>query len=116
MYLIVTKHFKGRFPVDMGGVTFAGYGQKEVENDFGARCAAQNFPMLVPCTITGKYLVDVPAVQETVVVLVPQVKAEPAPKSEEFIETEVDTHSQQDEVHPSIEIGEEPKKAVKKGK
>ena len=53
MYLKLTKHFKGSLPVDAGGVVFAGYGQKEVSDEFGQKCVASNFPYVVDCTNEG---------------------------------------------------------------
>lgn len=74
MLLKLTEHYKGRLPVDMGGVTFAGYGFKDVQPDaFAEILVKANFPRLAPCDRDGKYLVDVPPVP---VEKKPEVKAE----------------------------------------
>lgn len=89
-WLRVTPHYKGHFPLDGGGVQFGGYGPKEVTPDtFAAACAGQNFPYIVPCTREGKYLVDVPAIEVKVEVLVPEVKAEKVTRAAEAKEEAV---------------------------
>lgn len=115
-YLRVTPHYKGHFPLDGGGVTFGGYGQREVTPDeFADRIVKMNFPYIVHCSRDGQYLDDVPAVEVVKEVLVPAVKAEAsAPKSEAPAEA---GSLAQDEnpVPPVIEVVES-KKASKKGK
>lgn len=115
-WLRVTPHYKGRFPLDGGGATFGGYGQKEVTPDSVADYIANsNFPFIVKCDRDGKYLVDVPPVDVPVVPQVPVAPAEaPVPKSEAPAEA---GSLAQDEnpVPPVIEVVET-KKAPKKGK
>lgn len=115
-YLRVTPHYKGHFPLEGGGATFGGYGQKEVTPDSVADYIANsNFPFIVKCDRDGKYLVDVPPVEEAAVPQVPSAPPEaPAPKSPAPAEAGP-LAEDENPVPPVIEVVET-KKASKKGK
>jgi hypothetical protein len=104
-WLRPTPHYKGHFPLDAGGVIFGGYGQKEVTPDtFAAQVAGQNFPYVVPCDRSGKYLVDVPAVEIKTEVLVPATVAKVAGVTNEVAEEKVA------EAQPVVEVETSKKK------
>lgn len=63
MFIRATEHFRGTFPVDVGGITLAGFGQKPVDEKLGAYICKVNFPFVVECDKDGKYLVAVPEVK-----------------------------------------------------
>jgi hypothetical protein len=83
MWLRMTPHFKDKFPIDVGGLVFAGYNPKQTNDEFGQRLAAQNFPWCVPCTPEGEYLVDVPPVKTLQLVAEAVVPPVSLPKKEE---------------------------------
>lgn len=82
MYLTVTEHYKGSFPVDIGGLQLAARGPRKVEPDeYAEKLLRMNFPYVVQCDENGKYLVEVPPLPEPpVLVLAPPT--EPVSKSE----------------------------------
>lgn len=112
MYLKLTKHYKGSFPVDAGGVTFAGFGQKEVSDAFGKLCVDANFPYVVPCTNEGVPLVDVPPVKEEVA---PVAEAASEIATAKVEEVQVSEDGQTVDIQqPAIEVVDD--KAAKKKK
>jgi hypothetical protein len=114
-YLRATPHYKGAFPLDIGGVTLGGYGQKEITPDsFADMVAAANFPFVVKCDRNGKYLVDVPPVEpvQKAPEVLPEPKTEVEPSKSETEAGEVAPDS--DALSASIEI-EKPARS-KKGK
>ena len=62
MYICTTPHYKGRFPLDAGGVVLLGPTPKFVHDDFGKLLLPGNFPKVVECDETGTYLVEIPPV------------------------------------------------------
>ena len=68
MFLRLTDHFRGKLPVDAGGLVFGGRMPKEVDDAFGERIAAMNFPYVAKCDRDGNFLVDVPPVKVAVFV------------------------------------------------
>jgi hypothetical protein len=63
MFVCMTKHFKGSFPCDVGGLMLGGYGPKQVTEALGKHIVKFGFPFVVECDKSGKYLVDVPPVK-----------------------------------------------------
>jgi hypothetical protein len=57
MYTRLTKRYEGRFPVDVGGLTFYGIGPKEVGDELGRRIIALNRGFVGECDAEG-VLVD----------------------------------------------------------
>ena len=92
MYLMLTEHFTGRYPIDIGGLTFnAGPGlPKEVDDKLGNLLAKANFPFAVPCTREGEPLVAVPAVKKIEVVIAPAKQAESKSEADPTAATEAD--------------------------
>lgn len=106
MYILLTKNFRGKFPVDAGGVTFADYGVREVGDEYGRRMCAAQPNIVVECDAKGnpkKPIVDLHAVvsepavdpqvdpsTETEPTVTETVEAEPAePEVEEQAPTSV---------------------------
>jgi len=109
MFLKMTEHYKGRFPVDVGGLVFGGFGQKEVEDSLGKMIADANFPLCAPCDREGNYTVAVPPVKVLVFVDEPPApKVEDVPAVEDTDEASVLTDEQ-----PQVEAVTETKVKAK---
>ena len=63
MYLILTPHFRGNIPIDIGGFVMSSRGPVQVPDALGQRLVGKNFPYCVPCDKDGKYLGAVPPVK-----------------------------------------------------
>jgi hypothetical protein len=93
MYLILTPHFRGNIPIDIGGFVVSSRGPVQVPDALGQRLVGKNFPYCVPCDGDGKYLGAVPPVKvapkppEKVIVSVEALKAD-APEEKSVAEDE----------------------------
>lgn len=87
MYLILTPHFRGNIPIDIGGFVMSSRGPVQVPYALGQRLVGKNFPYCVPCDKDGKYLGAVPPVKvapklpEKVIVPVEALQVETEEKS-----------------------------------
>lgn len=87
MYLILTPHFRGNIPIDIGGFVMSSRGPVQVPDALGQRLVGKNFPYCVPCDKDGKYLGAVPPVKvapkppEKVIVPVEALQVETEEKS-----------------------------------
>jgi len=101
MWLRITPHYKGKFPVQVNGENFGGFGPRFVDDKTGEATAKMNFPYCVPCDKDGKYLVEVPPVKVVVVANdpIPTVSLQ----TESAGDTAGDDLSEEDEVQPTIE-------------
>lgn len=66
MFIKITEHYKGRYPLDIGGLVFSGPNPREVEDKFGELLAKSNYPVAVPCTKDGTLLMKIPPLPGTV--------------------------------------------------
>jgi hypothetical protein len=101
MYVSLTDHYKGRLPVDVGGLILNGRGPKETTDKLGKMIVTQNFPLVAECDIDGKFSVEIPPVPEPVepAPLV-MVDEKPAPKPEGYIEEVTTTPVDQPVIEP----------------
>ena len=74
----MTDHFKGRFPIDIGGLLVPGKDAVQVDDRFGALLVKQNFPRVARCDASGKFLDAVPPVKV-------EVKVAPKPTEPEQV-------------------------------
>lgn len=81
MFIKMTEHYRGRFPVDIGGLVFSSHNPREVEDKFGDLLVRSNYPNAAPCTKDGRLLMKVPPLSEAPKPVVPEVP-KPAPEKE----------------------------------
>lgn len=121
MFIKMTEHFKGSFPVDIGGVVFGGRAHKQVGDAFGALLVKQNFPRVARCDADGRYLDPVPPVPTPVVPkpvepVEPEQVSLPAASGADAPDAGDGEVEGSDEVQPTIEPvdDEKPPKGKKK--